>query len=270
MGAGEILLIALKAIGLYLLALALFRVMGKRTMGDMEPLDFVVVIVIAEIVGAPLADPELSLVPAVAAVVTIALLQLSLAYLALKSRPAATLLEGKPVVLIEGGEVLSKNLRRARMTEAELRERLRERGYLDPADVEIAVLETDGMLSAIPRREVAPVTPRFLGKKSSAVVALRGRPQPEGLRKAGMTETDLLRLVRERGVDLEDTDEVIVDPQGRLHLVLSAYTDRSGGGKQGDGQGGDPERCRGRPVGRLSSRHLRLCRPRRPEGRGNR
>jgi len=226
MGAVDYLLLVAKAVGLYLLALALFRVMGKRTMGDMEPLDFVVVIVIAEIVGAPLADPELSLASAVVAVATIALVQIGLAYLALKSRRVAALLEGKPVVLIEGGKVLRGNLRRTKVTETELRERLRERGYLDPADVELAILETDGMLSAIPRREVAPVTPRFLGKESSTVLALRGKPQTEGLRRARMTENELVQLLERRGLSLGDTEEVILDPGGRLHLVLGVRVRR--------------------------------------------
>jgi len=218
--AASLLLVVVKTFGLYALALAAFRFMGKRTLGDMEPLDFVVVLTIAEIVGAPLADPGLSLWPPVVAVSTLALLQLLLAQIVLASPRMRHLLEGKPVVVIKQGRVLERNLRRARVSPAELAERLRERGFLGPEDVEVAILETDGMLSAIPRREAAPVTPRFLGLEASELVLLRGRPEPEGLRRAGLSWTRLEEVLRRRGLDPADAEEVVVDRRGRLHIVL--------------------------------------------------
>ncbi|MCL6581723.1 MAG: DUF421 domain-containing protein [Firmicutes bacterium] len=220
MAAASLLLVVVKTFGLYALALAAFRLMGKRTLGDMEPLDFVVVLTIAEIVGAPLADPGLSLWPPVVAVSTLALLQLLLAQIVLASPRMRHLLEGKPVVVIKQGRVLERNLRRARVSPAELAERLRERGFLGPEDVEIAILETDGMLSAIPRREAAPVTPRFLGLQASELVLLRGRPEPEGLRRVGLTWARLEEVLRRRGLDPADAEEVVVDRRGRLHVVL--------------------------------------------------
>lgn len=240
----ELLLVVAKAVLLFSTALLFFRVMGKRTLGDMEPLDFVVVIVIAEIVGAPLSDPELPVLPALVGITTVAALQTGLSLLSLRSRTAARLLEGKPVVVVENGKVLRDNLQRARVTEAELRERLREHGFLDVADVSLAILENDGMLSAIPKREASPVTPRYLGLRSSIVLALRGRPQTDGLRRAGLTEDDLHRLTAGRGHSLDEVEEVILDPRGRLHLVLGVS------GATGELEGGDRNAAAGPPDSR--------------------
>lgn len=240
----ELLLVVAKAVLLFSTALALFRFMGKRTLGDMEPLDFVVVIVIAEIVGAPLTDPELSVLNALVAILTVAALQTGLAVVSLKSRTAATLLEGKPIIVVESGRVNRDNLQRARVTETELRERLREHGFLDLADVSLAILENDGMLSAIPKREASPITPRYLGTETSTVLALRGRAQPDGLREAGLTEEELRRRLAERGHSLDETDEVVLDRQGRLHLILGVRG--ATGEKEADG-GPDPSQSDPRP-----------------------
>lgn len=245
----DYLLVAAKTAGFFALALTVFRLMGKRTLGDLEPLDFVVVLAIAEIVGAPLADPGAPVLPAVVAVLTLASLHIGLAYTVLRSRRAAELLEGKPLPVVEGGRVLRHNLRRAKMTEEELRERLRQKGFLDPADVELALLETDGMLSALPRPEVTPVTPRYLGRESSTVVALMGRPVEDGLREAGLSAAELRRRLRSQGVRLRDTEEVLIGPDGRLHLTLAP---RSAPARRGTRRGRDLRRRRAslRPGGR--------------------
>jgi uncharacterized membrane protein YcaP (DUF421 family) len=210
-----------KTIGFYALALVLFRLMGKRTLGDMEPLDFVIVLVIAEIVGAPLADRELPVVPAIIAVTTLAMLQLLLSYATVHSSAMEKALEGKPAVVVKEGRVLEDSLRKAKVSSEELAGRLRERGFVDASDVEIATLEADGMLSAIPKREAAPVTPRFLGLDSSTMLLVKGKPDRQGLEKAGMTVTDLRRVLRGRRIEFKDADEVFVDPGGDLRVTLN-------------------------------------------------
>ncbi len=226
----DLLLLGAKTIGLFVLALAAFRLMGKRTLGDMEPIDFVVVLAIAEIVGAPLADPDLSIWPAVIAVTVLTLIQLGLALLSIGHPRLSTVLEGKPITVIKEGRVLANNLKRARVTPAELAERLRERGFIGPDDVELAIFETDGMLSAIPRREAAPITPRFLGLKPSTVLLLQGKPVTDNLVKSGLDENDLERALGKLGLGLADAEEVIIDPKGRLHVSVRLDAERSGPG----------------------------------------
>jgi len=247
---GRLALIVAKSVGLYAMALVAFRLMGKRCLGDMEPLDFVVVLAIAEIVGAPLADPDLPVAPAVVAVVTLTVLQIVLSLVNLSSPRVESLLEGKPIVVVKEGRILKRNLRRARVTPAELAERLRERGFLGPEDVEMAVFETDGMLSAIPKKEAAPLTPRFLGLKASTVLFLAGKPVPEGLERVGLDARVLERWLRRRGLNPADVDEVLLDPRGRLRVTVRLEAG-DGGGPAARGSGGRNRRdnTRGRPEG---------------------
>ncbi|MCW3633956.1 DUF421 domain-containing protein, partial [Burkholderia cenocepacia] len=90
----------MKTILLYALTLAMFRLMGQRTMGDMMPFDFVVVIAIAEILGAPLADGTIPLTPALLSILTLVALQQLLAWASLKSATLRRLIEGQPLVII--------------------------------------------------------------------------------------------------------------------------------------------------------------------------
>lgn len=228
------LLVVAKSVGLYTMALVAFRLMGKRCLGDMEPLDFVVVLAIAEIVGAPLVDPDLSVWPAVVAVVVLTALQLGLSAISIASPRIQTILEGKPILVVKEGRVLRRNLRQARVTPAELAERLRERGFVGPEDVEMAMFETDGMLSAIPRKEASPVTPRFLGLRASTVLLVAGQPVKRGLDKVGLSEEGLAKELARRGLQTGDVEEVLVDPQGRLSITLRLKLQlrRSGSGKQ--------------------------------------
>jgi len=217
----SVLTVLAKTVGLYVAALASFRLMGKRTLGDMEPLDFVVVLVIAEVVAAPLADPGLAVPPALVAVAALTAIQLALAWVSMRSKVAQKVLEGEAVVVVREGRVIGRNLRKARVTPAELSERLRERGYLGPEDVELAVLEIDGMLSAIPRKHAAPVTPRFLGLRPSTVLLVHGRPNRQGLDRAGMSERDLMNELARYGVRPRDLEEAILTPDGRLRLTMA-------------------------------------------------
>jgi uncharacterized membrane protein YcaP (DUF421 family) len=220
----RLLVVVGKSIGLYALALAGFRLMGKRCLGDMEPLDFVLVLIVAEVVGAPLADPSLALLPPIAAVVTLTLVQLGLTHLSVTYAPVQDILEGRPVMVIREGRILEDNLRRARVSPAELAERLRERGFIGAEDVELAIFETDGMLSTIRRREAAPITPRSLGLEASTLLFLRGKPEADGLGRAGMSEADLERALARRGLAPADVEEVFLDPGGNLHVTLSLAT----------------------------------------------
>ena len=152
------LLVVGRTVLLYGLGLALFRLMGKRTLGDMSPFDFVVVITMAEIIGSPLADPALRLVPAVVAVGLLAALQIGLAEWSVRSDTVRRLLEGVPVVVVRDGRLLAGNLARARLSRAELAERLRESGVTEVARVALACIENDGNLSVQLARSAQPLT----------------------------------------------------------------------------------------------------------------
>lgn len=208
--------VIVKTVLLYAVALTLFRMMGQRTMGDMMPFDFVVVIAIAEIVGAPLADQRVPLAPALLSIVTLAVLQMALAYASLKSPWVRAIIEGRPLVIIRHGRTVRDSMARAKVSMDDVAEKLRQHGITAVSDVELASLEPDGNLSVIPKREVQPLTPRYLGLPVSQTLIDDGEINLEGLRRAGVSREWLERELADQDTKIAQVELAIIDPRGRL------------------------------------------------------
>ena len=152
------LLIAfVRTILLYAVLLVCMRLMGKRQIGQMEPSEFVVAMLVADLAAIPMQDMAIPLYTGLVPMATVLSAELILAALCLRSVRLRKLLCGKPVILIENGRILQKNLRRTRVTLDELTGHLREKDILDIRTVQYAILETNGNLSVFPYpAEAAP------------------------------------------------------------------------------------------------------------------
>ena len=147
----------LRTILLYLVLLAAIRFMGKRQIGQMEASEFVVAMLVADLAAIPMQDVAIPLYAGLVPILTVLGAELVLAGICLRSIRFRRLLCGKPVILIENGRILQKNLRRTRVTIDELMGHLREKDVLDVRTVQYAILETNGNLSVFPYpAEVAP------------------------------------------------------------------------------------------------------------------
>lgn len=155
--------LAYRTLLIYFMALLVVRLMGKREIGQLSPFDFVVAIIVAEIAAIPMQSPDEPLWHTVVPLAVLALLEIGLSFSALHFRKLRVFLDGRPQVVIEGGRILKHELRRARYNLDDLLAQLRERGYPRPEDVDVAVLETSGRLSVIPKAAKRPLTPEDLG-----------------------------------------------------------------------------------------------------------
>lgn len=158
---------------IYFVVLVVVRLMGKREIGQLSPFDFVVAIIVAEIAAIPMQSPSVPLWHSMVPMVVLALLEIGLSFAALHSRKLRVLLDGRPQVVIEDGRILKAELGRARYNLDDLLGQLREKGYPRPEDVEVAVLETSGRLSVIPKSAKRPLTPGDLGLSA----AVEGLPE---------------------------------------------------------------------------------------------
>jgi uncharacterized membrane protein YcaP (DUF421 family) len=129
----------------------LMRVIGRRELASMEPFDLIVLVVIGDFVQQGVTQQDLSVTGAMLAAATIGLLTVLLAWLNYRFPRLRPALQGRPVVLVEDGKAIERNLKRERITIEELaaQARLNELGSL--SDVRWAVLETSGAISFIPR-----------------------------------------------------------------------------------------------------------------------
>jgi uncharacterized membrane protein YcaP (DUF421 family) len=159
----NLLLSFVRTLLLYLILIAVVRLMGKRQLGQMEPVEFVVAMLVADLASIPMQDGGIPLLSGLVPILTVLGLGQILCWLSLRCIRVRRWLCGKPVILIENGEILQKNLRSTRVTLDELTELLREKDVLDIQSVQYAILETNGNLSVFPYPKERPASARDAG-----------------------------------------------------------------------------------------------------------
>jgi uncharacterized membrane protein YcaP (DUF421 family) len=143
--------IVLRALVVFVLLFVITRSIGRRELGQMEPFDLILLVVMGDLIQQGVTQSDYSLTGTALAVCTLSLLTVAVSYLSFRVRRLRPVLDGEPVVLLHDGRPIDANLRRERITVEELRAqaRLQQLGSLD--DVAYAVLETGGRISFIPR-----------------------------------------------------------------------------------------------------------------------
>ncbi len=141
--------IALRALVLYAFLVFVTRVVGRRELSSLSPFDLILLIVLGDAIQQGLTQDDYSITGAVIAVATIATLQVGTSYISFRSQRARRVLEGLPVVLIERGGVVDRNLRRERMSLDEVAEEMRAQQIASVDDVEWGILESNGTISFI-------------------------------------------------------------------------------------------------------------------------
>jgi uncharacterized membrane protein YcaP (DUF421 family) len=156
----------LRTLFMYLMVLVVLRIMGKREVGELSPFDLVVAIMIAELAAIPMENIKIPLTHGIIPIVTLMVAEVGLAYLCLKSERARNWINGKPNVLIANGKIVELEMRKCRYNISDLMAQLREKGIVNIADVEFAILETSGELSVIPKSQKRPLCPEDLNVKT--------------------------------------------------------------------------------------------------------
>ena len=220
-----------RTIALYLVLIVCVRLMGKRQIGEMEPTEFVVTMLLANLAAIPMQDGAIPLYSGLVPILTVLGSELVLSGLILYSVKFRQLLCGKPVILIENGKLMQDNLRRTRVTLDELTGHLREKDVLDITAVQYAILETDGQLSVFPYPKYVPPTAKDLSVqvKNAALpvtVIEDGHLSRENLRRANRDEAWLEKVLREKKTTVKQTFLLTVDNQDRIVFLPKEKADR--------------------------------------------
>src|SRR5256714_6043615 len=141
----------LPAVVLCALLIFLMRVIGRRELSSLSAVDLVLLIVLGDAIQQGLTQDDYSVTGAVIAVSTIAALQVGSSYLSYKSRRARRVLEGEPIVIVQDGKLIERNLKRDRLTESDVAEEMRAQQIASVEDVEWGILESNGAMSFIPK-----------------------------------------------------------------------------------------------------------------------
>ena len=141
--------LVLRAVALYVFALVLMRIVGRRELSSLTPVDLVLLVILGDALQQGLTQDDYSVTGAVTVVSTIAILQVATSYLTFRSRRAKKIIDGDPIILIEDGKLLERNLRRQRLRPEEVAEEMRMNGIANFADVRWGILESNGSFSFI-------------------------------------------------------------------------------------------------------------------------
>lgn len=211
----------LRTLVLYLLLVGVIRLMGKRQVGQMEPAEFVVTMLSANLVTIPMQDFSVPVYTGVIPIVTVLATELILSAATVKSVGLRRIFCGKPVILIENGKVLQKNLQKTRISLDELTGQLRLKDILDITQVQYAILETNGNFSVFPYPQFRPAS----AKEAGIPVAPQGLPYTivcdghllsENLAPAGKDAAWVQRELKNRGATLQTTWYLAVDNQNHV------------------------------------------------------
>ena len=214
----------LRTVLMYLVLLIVIRLMGKRQIGQMEPTEFVVTMMVANLATIPMEDKNMTISDGLIPIFTVLGAELLLAFLSLKSMLFRKLLCGKPVILIENGNIMQKNLKKNRITLDELTGHLREKDVLDIRSVQYAILETNGNLSVFPYPEARPATAKEAGvstEKQSLPVTIvsDGQVIKHYLKVAGKDMQWVAKQLAKNKLSLDQAWLMTVDGQDNTVLI---------------------------------------------------
>lgn len=143
---------------LYLLIIVGLRLLGKRQLGELEPSELTLALIIADLASVPMQDNGIPLLDGLIPIAVLLCMATMLSVLSAKSIRFRALLCGRPTIVISDGKILERELRKNWVTVDELLEELRIQGHPDPRQIKFAVLETNGQLSVLPLGTELPVT----------------------------------------------------------------------------------------------------------------
>ena len=211
----------LRTIVLYLLLIFAVRLMGKRQIGELEPAEFVVTMLIANLAAIPMQDGAIPLYSGLVPILTVLGVELVLSGLIMKSVRFRKLVCGKPVVLIDNGKLCQDNLRKTRLSLDELTSALREKNILDMTAVQYAILETNGVVTVFPYPKFRPANAKDAGvtvkeQFLQVTVVEDGHLFREDMKRAGKDENWVEQVLKEHQANLSDTLLLTVDKTGKV------------------------------------------------------
>ena len=211
----------IRTILLYCVLILVIRLLGKRQIGQLEPSELVVAMLVADLAAIPMQDEGIPLLGGLVPILTVLGLELVFSHLSLKSISVRKLLCGKPVILIENGRISQAALRKTRINLDELMGHLRQKDILDPATVQYAILETNGTLSVFPYPAQRPASAKEAGvqvKKQHLplTVVSDGRLLKENLQKAGKDRNWLEKVLSQKQATIQSTWLLTVDGADRI------------------------------------------------------
>ena len=214
-------IIFFRSIVLYLLVLIVMRLMGKREIGQLQPFELAISIMIADLASIPMTEVGIPITNGIIPILGLLAMHLIISIINMKSLKAREIICGKPSILIYSGKINEKALKKERFTINELQERLRGNNIVNLGDVEYAILETSGEVTVIQKpekRNTIPedfnIQPEYEGIPYDLVID--GKVMEKNLKSIGKNYTWLKKEVGKFNMKPEEALVVTIDGKGQF------------------------------------------------------
>lgn len=217
------LTVFLRSVITYIFLLFIMRLMGKRQLSELQPFEFVITLIVAELACIPMSDTSIPLAYGIIPMFTLFILHILITKLASKNHKFNRFLNGVPVVVISPKGIDHRLLDKLDMNVTDLLHALRAAGYFYPNQVAYAIMETNGTLSVLPKAGYAPATPDDLSVKVEDSempypIICEGSFFSENLLLTGIKEEDIDTLLSRHALQRKDVLLLTVDKERRIYL----------------------------------------------------
>ncbi len=221
--------VMIRAVILYVLVISAVRLMGKRQLGELQPSELVVTILVSNIATLPLEDADIPLVVGITPILLLVSFEVIMSQLSLKSPLVRRLVSGSPKIVIRGGKLEPDVLKELRFSVDDLMTALRGKDVFDISEVQFAIVETTGSLSVMKKQTEDVPTRLDMGLSPECsdppqIVAADGEMIQQTAETLGLDEKKISSVLKNCGADLKDVFLMTADSSGRCCVAL-----RSGG-----------------------------------------
>ena len=215
-----------RTIIIYFIIIICLRIMGKRQLGELQPSEFVIAILISNIATLSIEDTDVPLLGAIVPIITLMSSEVILSYVTLRSSKVQTMVTGNPVIVIRDGKIDQKSMRNLRFSIEDLMSQLRINGVFDIREVAWAIVETNGKLTVYQKFASRPLTPDTLFTSPTSesdtppmVIISDGVVLEKALKNCNLTKKWLNNVLKENGVSAKDIFLMTCDPTAQYYIV---------------------------------------------------
>ena len=214
----------LRGIIIYAIVFVIFRLMGKRQLGQLQPFEFVITLIIADLATIPMAEINIPIVHGIVPLITISLIHFLISFLSRKSITLRRVFNGKPIIVVNQNGVDYEALKKLNMDFNDLCESLRESNYFSLDQIQYAIIETNGQMTVLPNAENAPLAaPDFKIEKEKSSLPIMlvcdGHIIKENMKIAKVDENFLQKNIQKAGAfKVKEVMIATLDNNGKMYI----------------------------------------------------
>ena len=220
----SMLILLFRCLIIYFIVLVVFRMMGKRQLGELQPFEFVITLIIADLATIPMSEINIPLLHGLIPLLTLSVMHFLISFLARKSIAMRKLFNGKPVIVINPSGIDYEALKKLNMNFNDLSEALRGLNYFSFDQIQYAIVETNGKITVLPNADNAPLcaTDFNIQKEESTLpimLVCDGKLMKDNLKIAQINEDFVQRQLKKVNINkLKDCVIATIDNSGKMYI----------------------------------------------------